>query len=404
MLIASALLRNEMTDNLVAAKEAALSSANAKTSFLANMSHEIRTPMNAIIGMTTIAKNSDSVEKMNDCLEKISVASKHLLGIINDILDMSKIEARKFDLSSEEFDFEKMIKNICTMITSKMEEKCHTFELNCDPRIPKKLIGDELRLAQVITNILGNAVKFTPEHGTICLKISRGKEVDGVLEIIVAVSDTGIGISAEQQKLLFNVFEQADRGISRKFGGTGLGLAISKNIVALMGGNFTIDSEAGKGSCFTFNVFMSQSSGKELIGETVDDAILNEYDFAGKRILLIEDVDINREIIIALLEDTRVEIDCAENGQIGLDMFSANQDKYDLIFMDIHMPLMDGYTATQKLRAIDGEFSKTVPIVAMTANAFKEDIEKCKAAGMNDHVAKPIDLNLLLEKMHKYLK
>jgi len=404
MLIASALLKEEMTSNLVAAKEAALSSANAKSAFLANMSHEIRTPMNAIIGMTTIAKSADSVEKINECLDKISVASKHLLGIINDILDMSKIEAQKFELTFEEFDFEKMVKNICTMTASKMEEKCQIFELRCDPKIPKNLIGDELRLSQVITNLLSNAVKFTPEHGTIRLEINQGLEKDGRVEIIADLTDTGIGISPEQQKSLFNAFEQADRGISRKFGGTGLGLAISKNIIALMGGNISAKSEMGKGSCFSFNVFMTKGSGEEIVGETVEDAVLNEYNFTGRRILLVEDVEINREIIIALLEDTNVSIDCAENGRIGVDMFLADQDKYDLIFMDIHMPEMDGYTATRALRTAGSTRAQTVPIVAMTANAFKEDIEKCRAAGMNDHVAKPVDLKLLLEKTHKYLK
>ena len=405
MLIASAILRNEMTTNLVTAKEAALSSAHAKSAFLANMSHEIRTPMNAIIGMTTIAKGADSMEKMNECLEKISVASKHLLGVINDILDMSKIEAQKFELANEEFDFEKMVKNICTMSASKIEEKCQSFELNCDPAIPKKLIGDELRLSQVITNLLSNAVKFTPEHGTIQLDIQKGQERRDQVELSIALTDTGIGISPEQQTTLFNAFEQADRGISRKFGGTGLGLAISKNIVDLMGGTVALKSAEGQGSCFSFNVFMGKGTSEELIGETVDDAQIDDYNFTGKRVLLVEDVAINREIIIALLEDTHVEIEYAENGQIGVEMFANGPERYDLIFMDIHMPVMDGYTAAKAIRGMDLDTSraKPVPILAMTANAFKEDIEKCRAAGMNDHIAKPVDIMLVLEKMHKYM-
>ena len=404
MITASAILRDEMTKNLVAAKEAALFSANAKSVFLANMSHEIRTPLNAIIGMTTIAKNTDLVDKKNDCLEKISIASKHLLGVLNDILDMSKIEAQKFELADEEFDFEKMIKNICVMTAGKIEEKCQTFDLKCGPGIPKKLIGDELRLAQVITNLLSNAVKFTPEHGTIHLDIQQGENTDSTTELLVAVTDTGIGVAPEQQKTIFSAFTQADIGISRKFGGTGLGLAISKNIITLMGGTVSLESEQGKGSCFSFSAFLRKGAGKEFIGDTVDDALADEYDFTGKRILIVEDVDINREIIIALLDDTHIEIDCAENGQVGLDMFAAAQADYDLIFMDIHMPVMDGYTATQKIRAIDSPYAKEVAIVAMTANAFKEDIEKCKEVGMNDHIAKPVDFTLLLEKMHRYLK
>ena len=404
LLIASALLRNDMTKNLVSAKEAALSSAHAKSAFLANMSHEIRTPMNAIIGMTTIAKNSDSDEKVNECLEKISVASKHLLGVINDILDMSKIEAQKFELAHEEFYFDKMLKNICTITANRLEEKCQVFELVCDSNVPKKLVGDELRLSQVITNLLSNAVKFTPEHGTVRLEINMASEKNGLAEIAVAIHDTGIGISPEKQATLFNAFEQADRGISRKYGGTGLGLAISKSIVEQMGGKIIVKSELGKGSRFEFRVLLKKGSGGEILGGQPVPEQAAEYDFTGKNILLVEDVDINREIVMSLLDDTNVVIDCAENGQIGVEMFSNNQDKYDLIFMDIHMPVMDGFTATEAIRAIDTPEAKSIPIVAMTANAFKEDIDKCKACGMNDHIAKPVDLNLMLEKMDKCLK
>ena len=402
-IVASALLRDEITKNLVTAKETALISASAKSTFLANMSHEIRTPMNAIIGMTTIAKNTDSVDRKNECLEKISVASKHLLGVINDILDMSKIDAQKIELAHEKFDFEKMIQDVCMMMASRMEEKHQIFQLECASDIPKQLMGDELRLSQVIANLLNNAVEFTPEYGTISLKVYQRAANDNKVEIIVAVTDTGIGISTEQQINLFTAFEQADRGISRKFGGTGLGLAISKSIVALMGGDIAIDSIVGKGSCFSFNVFLYKSLEEAPIGAKKDDTPLNGYDFTGKRLLLVEDVSINREIIMSLLEDTHASIDCAENGQIGLEMFLGEQEKYHLVLMDIHMPVMGGYTTTKKLRAIGSEQAKSVPIIAMTADAFKEDIERCIISGMNDHIAKPVDLNLLLEKMHKYL-
>jgi len=404
MIIASSILRDEMTKNLVAAKEAALSSATAKTAFLANMSHEIRTPMNAIIGMTTIAKSADSMEKMLDCLDKISVASKHLLGILNDILDMSKIDAQKFDLVEEEFDFNRMLNDLCAMLSNRMEEKCQSFDLSCDTNIPQMLIGDELRLSQVITNLLSNAVKFTPEHGTIRLGIRQGTVQDEKIELIIAVTDTGIGISPEQQASLFNAFEQADRGISRKFGGTGLGLAISKNIVGLMGGSVSIESKLNQGSCFICNVFLRKTAHETLQNAPIRGTASDKYDFTGKHILLVEDVDINREIVIALLEDTNVQIDSAENGQIGVDMFMQTPGRYDLIFMDIHMPVMDGYTATKTLRALDTTRAKTLPIVAMTANAFKEDIERCMSSGMNDHIAKPVDYSILLEKLYKYLR
>jgi len=313
-IIASALLREEITKNLVSAREAALSSARAKSAFLANMSHEIRTPMNAIIGMTVIAKNADSVEKKDESLEKISMASGHLLGVINDILDMSKIEAQKFELSTEEFDFEKMIRNICAMNADSIEEKHQTFEVEFDSNIPPRLIGDELRLSQVITNLLSNAVKFTPEHGIIRLEVKKGLDSGSLVEIIAAITDTGIGILPEQKEMLFNAFEQADIGISRKFGGTGLGLAISKNIVDLMGGTIMIDSVPGEGSCFSFSAFFGKGSEEDTAGDVTDEQFADECDFTGKYLLLVEDVDINREIIMALLESTHIEIDCAENG------------------------------------------------------------------------------------------
>ena len=404
MIIASAFLRDEMTKNLVAAKEAALSSANAKSSFLANMSHEIRTPMNAIIGMTTIAKTADSIDRKNDCLEKVTVASKHLLGIINDILDMSKIEAQRFELSSEEFDLEEMIKNICMLMGSRMEEKCQTFDLYCDTNLPKTLVGDELRLSQVIANLLSNAVKFTPEHGAIGLEIHQGDVIGTDIEVFVTIRDSGIGIAPEQHGSLFTAFEQADRGISRKYGGTGLGLAIARNIVNLMGGDISVESDLGQGSNFTFSVLLRKGSGQGHLCKIASEAGQEVYDFSSKYLLLVEDVDINREIIIALLENTGIKIDCAENGQIGLEMFADDQDKYDMVFMDIHMPVMDGYTATKKIRALGSPQSDWVPILAMTANAFNEDIETCKAVGMNDHIAKPVDFKLMLEKMSRYLR
>ena len=405
MLIAAALFRNEITNNLIVAKEDALSSARAKGSFLANMSHEIRTPMNAIIGMTTIAKNAKSPEKINECLSEISVASNHLLGLINDILDVSKIEAEKFELACDEFNFMETIKKICTITADSIKRKNQVFELECDPNIPKRLVGDDLRFSQVITNLMSNAIKFTPENGKIRLEAICAADNGNEVELTVAVTDSGIGITPEQQRNLFTAFEQADRSTSRKYGGTGLGLVISKNIVMQMGGDVKVTSEPGKGSRFEFNVFLAKGSDEETHVETAARADTPKFDFTGSRILLVEDVDINREIIISLLEDTGIEIECAENGKIGADMFSDNPDRYDLIFMDIQMPVMDGFDATRMIRTMNNiPNAKSIPIVAMTANAFKEDVESCKACGMDDHIAKPIDLELLREKIHKYLK
>jgi len=403
MLIAAALFRNEMTNNLIVAKDDALSSARAKSTFLANMSHEIRTPMNAIIGMTTIAKNATSPQKISECLSEISIASTHLLGVINDILDVSKIEAEKFELARDEFDFMETIKKITTITAESIKRKKQIFEIDCDPNIPKRLIGDDLRFSQIITNFLSNAIKFTPEHGKIGLEAKLTSDNGDEVELTVAVTDTGIGISPEQQQHLFAAFEQADRSTSRKYGGTGLGLVISKNIIMQMGGNVKVTSEIGKGSRFEFNVFLTKGSDDEAYVENTVPEQIEKFDYTGKHILLVEDVDINREIIIALLEDTNITIDCAENGLAGAEKFLANQDKYDLIFMDIQMPLMDGFDATKKIRAADTPKAKSVPIVAMTANAFKEDVEKCRECGMDDHIAKPIDLNIILNKLHKYI-
>ena len=408
MMIASTLLRNEMTKNLIEAKDEALSSTRAKSIFLANMSHEIRTPMNAIIGMTSIAQKEESSPKVIECLNEISIASKHLLGVINDILDVSKIEAEKFELAYDVFDFRDTLNKIRTLTAASAKRKQLTFAMDCDPNIPDRLVGDDLRFSQVITNLLSNAVKFTPEHGTIGLTLKRGNghenHADNEVEVIVTVTDTGIGISPEQQRNLFGAFEQAERSTARKYGGTGLGLVISKNIVTQMGGQITMTSEPGKGSRFEFNVFFTVSDETDTAIESENTITIEQCDFTGKHILLVEDIEINRAIVQSLLEGTHVDIDCAENGEEGVEMFLSNQDKYDLIFMDIQMPLLDGFEATKRIRAIDTEKALSVPIVAMTANAFKEDAEKCKLCGMDDHIAKPIDVDILLTKTYKYLQ
>ena len=403
MLIATALQKNEMTSNLIEAKDIAISSTRAKSVFLANMSHEIRTPMNAIIGMTKIAENEDSPNKIKKYLSEISIASGHLLGIINDILDISKIEAEKFVLAEDEFLLTETLEKLRILTANSAGRKQQIFELHCDPDIPKKLIGDDLRFSQVITNLLSNAVKFTPAHGKISLEVKCGVVTEEAVELIVAIKDTGIGLTEKQQSKLFAAFEQADRGTARKYGGTGLGLAISKKIVNQMGGNISISSELGKGSCFEFNVFLLKGSDDVSFDEITDSTKPDTFDFTGKRILLVEDIEINRTIIITLLEETNVVIDCAENGQAGIEAFQKNHDKYDLIFMDIQMPVMDGFDATRAIRAMEVPQAKTIPIVAMTANAFREDVDKCKECGMDDHIAKPIDCDLMLRSIRKYL-
>ncbi|WP_461256309.1 ATP-binding protein [Treponema sp. R80B11-R83G3] len=409
-----------------AAKNKSDKKCRHKSAFLANMSHEIRTPMNAIIGMTTIGKSATDSVRKDYCLSKIEDASNHLLGVINDILDMSKIEANKFELSETEFDLEKTLRRILNVINFRIDEKHQKFTVYFDSSIPRALIGDDQRIAQVITNLLGNAIKFTPENGSIALDVRLAGKENGICTLQVSVSDSGIGISPEQQVKLFNSFEQAESSTTRKYGGTGLGLAISKSIVEMMGGSIWIESEPEKGSTFTFTIQLKRSANLHFNADKQQAEKLKAADiadiFAGRRMLLVEDVEINREIVQTLLEPTKLEIDCAENGIEAVRMFAETQHKYDIIFMDIQMPEMDGYETTRRIRAIEAEqrkvcagFSKDrnkihlsellrgVPIVAMTANVFKEDIEKCLDAGMDSHIGKPLNFDEVINRLNLYL-
>jgi signal transduction histidine kinase/DNA-binding response OmpR family regulator len=534
------LIRNQNL-RLEELKKSAEKANRAKSDFLSSMSHEMRTPMNAIIGMTSIAKNSQDPERKDYCLSKIEDASSHLLGVINDILDMSKIEANKFELSPAVFNFEKMLQKVVNVINLRMDQKQLDFLVRLDKDIPPMLIGDDQRLAQVIANLLGNAAKFTPEQGSVTLNTHLEKTGDAKCVVKIEVVDTGIGISPEQQSRLFRSFEQAENSTSRRFGGTGLGLAISKNIVEMMGGKIWVESELGKGSAFVFTVELEQApetektavsygqrpprvlmvdddpEALEYLGELAKriglncdsagggDAALDMIErngpyalcfidwkmpgmngaelsrrirdrdaadkpviimmsstdwsvieeearsagvdlflakpffpsplvdcvnkalgvehiveqkagsgedimgcFAGRRILLAEDMAINQEIVLALLEPTELQIDCAFNGEEALKLYRETPDKYDMIFMDVQMPAMDGYDTTRRIRSLEARRpagdAPPIPIVAMTANVFREDIEKCLASGMNDHVGKPIDLEEILTKLRQYLR
>jgi len=388
---------------LLNSKEKAEASNHAKTFFLSNMSHEMRTSLNAITGMTYIGKTAPNLEKKDYAFSKVEEASAYLLGVINDVLDMAKIEANKMELLTAEFDFKKMIQRIVSVITFKVDEKNQQFQINIDEKIPKMLIGDDLRLSQVITNLLSNAVKFTPASGSIKLNARFLEEKNSVCIIQIEVVDTGIGLSKEQQTRLFKPFQQAESNTSHKFGGTGLGLAISKRIVEMMDGEIYIESEQGKGAAFIFTVQLMQSADlPRVIADPVEDTE-NIKVFPGRRILLAEDVEINREIVISLLQPMELEIDCAVNGAEALRLFSENPKRYDMIFMDVQMPEMDGIEATKEIRALEADQPKAVPIIAMTANVFREDIERCRAAGMNDHIGKPLNMGSILEKLQNYL-
>jgi len=394
---------NDITE-LYHARVDAEKASRAKGDFLANMSHEMRTPMNAIIGMTAIALKSNETERKDYCLNKIEDASAHLLGVINNILDMSKIEANKLELSLVNFNFETMIRKVENVINIKVEEKKQSLSVLTDEKIPRTLIGDDQRLIQVITNLLSNAVKFTPESGAITLESRLLKREGDIFIIQIDVKDNGIGISQEQQEKLFRSFEQAESGTSRRFGGTGLGLAISKRIVGLMGGRIWIESEPNQGSVFSFTVQLRKES-DDTPDERTPDADSNIDSYPGINILVAEDVEINREIVYGLLEPAALTVEFAENGREAVEMFRTDPDKYALIFMDMQMPEVDGLEATRLIREFEAGLiqRKSVPIVAMTANVFREDIIKCYNAGMNDHIGKPLDIKEIMEKLRKFL-
>ena len=397
-------LFHDLTE-IIEAKERTEQASRAKSNFLANMSHEIRTPLNAIIGMTSIARDSTDLKRKDYCLDKIESASVHLLGIINDILDMSKIEENKFELSCTEFDFSAMIERVVNIFEFRLVEKKLKLTVEQDPSIPPRIITDEQRLVQVITNLIANAIKFTAEGGNISLSVRRLEDKDeSFCTLETTVTDTGIGIPKEQQGKLFQSFVQVDSSVARKFGGTGLGLAISKKIVELMQGEIWIESEEKKGSSFIFTVRAEIPAVlSEKIPDAADEPYDTMYDYRGKRILLAEDVEINREIVLTVLEPLGLEIVEAEDGQKAYDLFCADPDSFDMIFMDIHMPGVDGYESARLIRAFDHPKAQTVPIVAMTANVFKEDVERCLAAGMNSHLGKPLDFDAVLATLRKYL-
>ncbi|ULQ58733.1 response regulator [Brucepastera parasyntrophica] len=529
--------RSKTESQLRLSFEEAQKANRAKSDFLSRMSHEIRTPMNAIIGMTHIAKNASDPDVIRDCLNKTETSSSHLLSIINDILDMSKIEADKFELYEEEFSLEKALIDLTNIMIVRSDEKNQELVIDIDPSMPTHFIGDSLRLSQVITNLFSNAIKFTPEYGTIKLKVIPVSLGDEYSVLKFEVSDNGIGMTSEQCENVFSPFEQADGGIARRFGGTGLGLSISKKIVQLMSGEIHTESRPGKGSTFTFTVKLKTSSSHKRITLSekinrdnlrvlaVDDSpaileyfafifsmlnipvttaengktalelfkkakdqgkpytvifvdwqmpgmngielakalkqepeekaviilisiaqlhvieeraveaginkflpkplfpsaivnVINEItgvpeiktadivkqvpDFSAYKVLLVEDIAINREIIVSFLKETGITIDCAENGAIAIEKISRG-NTYDLILMDIHMPVMDGYTTTRNIRQLETNKNTRTPIVAMTANVFREDVEKCLAVGMDDHIAKPVEYNTIIAKLSHFL-
>ena len=391
-----------LNKNLTETAKVADSANRAKTVFLSNMSHEIRTPMNAIIGFNNIILNDDTISpKTREYITKSEASAEHLLQLINDILDMSRIESGRMVLKNEEFSFNDLVDYINDTFTTHCHNNEQEFSCSVKDKMDDFYIGDAMRLRQVLINILGNSVKFTDKGGKVSLEVSKKGDSEDKTEVEFKISDTGIGISKEFLPHIFDSFSQEDSGNTTKYGSSGLGLSITKNIVEMIGGHIHVESEKGVGSTF----FVTVPLGKSNKVDNKEIEVKVNIDFTGKNILVAEDMEINAEIMQIILSEKGVNVDLAENGRIAVEKFqNSAENYYSAILMDVRMPELDGFEATKQIRAMKRKDAKDIPIIALTANAFEEDIQKSLQAGLNAHLTKPIQVDVLFDTLKRLLK
>ncbi len=376
------------------AAEEARSANRAKSEFLSHMSHDIRTPINGIMGMTEIAlKNVSDAARVEDCLGKISNSSQHLLSLINDVLDMSRIESGKVTVNSAPMNILATTDECASIIDGQLQDRDVELIREFGDFAHPNLIGDELHLRQILINILGNSVKFTPDGGKIYFRVRETGSADGRAHFHFEIEDTGIGMKPEFLKHIWEPFAQEDGGNRTNYKGTGLGMAITKQFVDMMGGTITVESQLHEGSIFVIKLSFDIDEHAAAAAEPPEET---KFQLEGMRVMLVEDNELNTEVAQFMLEDAGITVTCVENGQLALELFQNQAEgSFDIILMDIMMPVMNGLDATRAIRALERPDAKTIPIVAMTANAYEDDIRLAREAGMNGHLSKPIGTDLL---------